>query len=194
MNSHTKGVSSKNNLSVLATVVVGVIVVVGFVGYAFYSDNNGLSSLSRQNSDLAQQVSVLEQRTVQVATVVNTVISLETTTSVITVTRYPTGVGNSTTATSIVYPPVSPLLVNITQSGKYLFWDISGLSLDGQFTVSENTSQGFTDFFIYIASLSGTHAMSFRYGNGAPMPGDVITLTVVDSSTGHQASVSYTLK
>jgi hypothetical protein len=89
---------------VLAILIVGIIIVVSFVGYAFYSSNNSLNSLSQQNNELAQQVSVLEQRTVQVVTMTNTVISQVTTTSTSTVTSVSTQFLTLTTTRS-VYPP-----------------------------------------------------------------------------------------
>jgi hypothetical protein len=97
---------SQSNLSILSTFVVGIIVVMAFVGYAFYTENNDLGSLSQQNSNLAQQVSVLQQRTVQVVTMTNTVVSVLTTTSTSTETNYVTDTVYSTlTTTSNVYPP-----------------------------------------------------------------------------------------
>jgi len=101
--------SSQSNLPVLATLVVGIIIVVAFVGYAFYSDNANLTSLSQQNSALGQQVaglnqqvSVLEQRTA--VTLTNTVIVPSISTS--TTTQTTTSVVYSTvTSTSDVYPP-----------------------------------------------------------------------------------------
>ncbi len=99
----------------MSAVIVGVIIVGGIAGYAFYSDNNALTSLSQQNNALAQQVSnlnqqvsVLEQRTVQIVTMTNTIVSVETTTSVSTETNYVTNTIYSTvTTTSNVYPPSS---------------------------------------------------------------------------------------
>jgi hypothetical protein len=104
-----------DNATVISTVIVGVIIVGGIAGYAFYSDNNALASLSQQNNALSQQaanlnqqVGVLEQRTVQVVTMTNTVISVETTTSISTETNYVTNTVYSTeTTTSNVYPPSS---------------------------------------------------------------------------------------
>ena len=130
------------NAPVITTVIVGIIIVAGIASYAFYSDNNALTSLSQQNSNLNQQlvglnqqntnlvqqlsslsqqnsnlnqqvgnlneqlngvsqaVSTLEQRTVQVVTITDMVVSVETTTSVTT-----------TTQTSISQVPTSSLIV-----------------------------------------------------------------------------------
>jgi ribonucleotide reductase beta subunit family protein with ferritin-like domain len=93
---------------VLATLVVGIIILVSFVGYAFYSGNSSLKALSQQNSNLAQQVAVLQQRTVQVVTLTNTVVSVQTSTSTSTETDFITSTVLSTvTTTSNVYPPSS---------------------------------------------------------------------------------------
>jgi hypothetical protein len=86
----------------------------------------------------------------------------------------------------------TPLSISITQSGTTLTWHISGLTPSGAFTVSETTSQGFTDTFQYTASSTGTDSRAFNYGGGTP--GDVVTLKVTDSSTGRQASTSYTVQ
>lgn len=103
------GISSQSNLPVLAILVVGIIIIVSFVGYAFYNSNSSLSSLSQQNSNLAQQVAVLQQRTVQVVTMTNTIVSIETSTSTITetVTLPPSTVYSTVTTTNNVYPPSS---------------------------------------------------------------------------------------
>ncbi len=88
---------------IIAVVIVGALIIVG-VGYTFYSTSNSFSSLSEQNSNLAQQVSILQQRTVQVVTLTNTVVSPVTTTS--TSTAFITNTVYSTvTTTSNVYPP-----------------------------------------------------------------------------------------
>jgi hypothetical protein len=100
--------------SVVATIAVGIIII-GAVAYGIYSNNSGLSALSEQNTSLkgqmaslSQQVSVLEQRTVQVVTLTDTVISVETTTFVSTETMFVTNTVYSTvTTTSSVYPPSS---------------------------------------------------------------------------------------
>jgi hypothetical protein len=99
----------------MAALVVGFIVVFGLVGYAFYRDNSNLVVLSQQNGELAQgianlnqQMGFLEQRTVQVVTVTNTVISAETLTSTSVQTDYVTNTVTSTvTTTSSIYPPTS---------------------------------------------------------------------------------------
>jgi hypothetical protein len=77
--------------------------------------NRQESTLASQNSDLAnqiaglsQRVGVLEQHTVQVVTLTNTVISMRTTTSISTETIFVTNTIYSTvTTTSNVYPPSS---------------------------------------------------------------------------------------
>ena len=99
----------------LSAVIVGVIVIMAFVGYAFYTENNSLNSLSQQNSslgqqnnNLAQQVSVLQQHTVQVVTMTNTIVSVETSITVSTTTHYITSTVYSTvTSTRSVFPPSS---------------------------------------------------------------------------------------
>ena len=104
---------SDSNVSVIAALIIGFVVIAGIAGYAFYSENNALSSLSQQNNALGQQatnlgqkLAVLQTRTVQVVTIVNTVISLQMTTSVSTETNYVTNVVYSTlTTTSNIYPP-----------------------------------------------------------------------------------------
>lgn len=98
-----------------------------------------------------------------------------------------------TASTSYTLQSSSALAISITQSGSTLYWNISGLTPSGSFTVSESTSQGFTDNFgPYTASSSGTDSRAFNYGGGTV--GDVVTLTVTDSSTGHTASTSYTVQ
>lgn len=97
-----------------------------------------------------------------------------------------------TASTSYTVQSSSSLTISITQSGSTLYWHISGLTPSGSFTVSESTSQGFTDSFgPYTASSSGTDSRAFNYGGGTS--GDVIHLTVTDSSTGNTASTSYTI-
>ncbi len=85
----------------------------------------------------------------------------------------------------------SPLSVSITQSATSLIWHISGLTPNGGFKVHESTSQGFIDDFSYTASSTGTDSRSFNYGSG--YAGDKVTLTVTDSSSGRQASTTYTV-
>lgn len=120
--------SSQSNASVMATVIVGIIIVAGLVGYTFYTNSSSLSSLSGQNANLKQQlsgvsqqestlgqqvsnlnqqvstlnqqVSVLQQKTIQVVTVSNTVEVIETTTSTTT-----------STVTSVTAVPESALVV-----------------------------------------------------------------------------------
>jgi hypothetical protein len=82
--------------------------------------------------------------------------------------------------------------VYITQSGSTLTWYISGLTPSARFTVSESTSQGFTDSFAYTSSSSGTDSRAFNYGGGTA--GDVVTLSVVDTTSGRTATTSYTVQ
>jgi hypothetical protein len=86
----------QGNSSVIATIAVVFLVLLAFASYSFYSTNSALSSVSSQNaglkgqigsldqqvSTLNQQVSILQQKTVQVVTVSNTIVTVETTTSV----------------------------------------------------------------------------------------------------------------
>lgn len=97
----------QGNSSIIATIVVVFLVLLAFASYSFYSTNSALSSVSSQNaglkgqiasldqqesslnqqvSNLNQQVSILQQKTVQVVTVSNTIVTVETTTSVETLT------------------------------------------------------------------------------------------------------------
>ena len=102
----------------LTTLVVGIIIITGFVGFVFYKENSSLNSLSGQNDNLAQQVAVLEQRTVQVVTVTNTVNEVMVTTSISTETDFVTDTIYSTvTTTSDVYPPTSSNFVLTYVSG-----------------------------------------------------------------------------
>jgi len=84
------------------------------------------------------------------------------------------------------------LAISISQSGTTLYWNISGLTAGGSFTVTESTSQGFTDSFSGTASSSGTSSSAFNYGGGTA--GDVVSLTVKDMTTGATASTSYTVQ
>jgi hypothetical protein len=54
--------SSTGTLTVIVTVLVGVIIVLGLVGYSYYATSSSLSSLSEQNSNLGQQLSNLNQQ------------------------------------------------------------------------------------------------------------------------------------
>lgn len=98
--------------SVVSSIVVGVIVI-GAVAYGIYTTNSGLSVLSEQNTSLkgqvaslSQQVAVLQQKTVQVVTLTNTVISVQMMTSVSTATEFITNTIYSTvTTTKNIYPP-----------------------------------------------------------------------------------------
>lgn len=54
--------STQNNTQVIATVLVGVIIVVGLVGYGYYATSSSLASLSKQNTNLSQQVAALAQQ------------------------------------------------------------------------------------------------------------------------------------
>jgi hypothetical protein len=88
---HRRGIS---NVSIAATALVGVLVVLSFTSYTYYLTNSSLASLSSQNSSLNgqvanlggqiqglnQQVASLQQKTVQVVTVQNTIETVETTT------------------------------------------------------------------------------------------------------------------
>lgn len=53
--------STQSN-KVIATVLVGVIIVVALVGYDYYATSSSLASLSKQNANLGQQVSALAQQ------------------------------------------------------------------------------------------------------------------------------------
>lgn len=46
----------------MATVIVGIIIVAGLVGYTFYTNSSSLSSLSNQNVNLKQQLSGVSQQ------------------------------------------------------------------------------------------------------------------------------------
>ena len=113
--------SAQNNTQVIATVLVGVIVVAGLVGYSYYTMSSKLTSMSSQNaslgqqltglsqqvsngnqqmSSLSQQVSTLQQRTLTVVTMTNTIVTVQTTTSV-----------ETTTQTSISAVPQSSLVI-----------------------------------------------------------------------------------
>jgi len=122
----------QGNSSVIATIVVCIVIVAAFVGYAFYANSSSLSpiydqnvnlkqqlsgvsqkvsNLNQQVSILNQQVSTLEQRTMTVVTVSNTVFMVETTTSVVTLTSI---------HTSTVYPVPDNVTVLFTKvSGGY---------------------------------------------------------------------------
>jgi prefoldin subunit 5 len=55
-------VSSQSGVRVIATIIVAAIVVVGLVGYSYYTTSSSLASLSEQNSNLSQQLSSLDQQ------------------------------------------------------------------------------------------------------------------------------------
>ena len=117
--------------TIATTVIIGALIV-GGLGYTYYTTSNSLASLSQENANLnqqlvgvsqqnanlnqqvaslGQQVSTLEQRTVQVVTVSNTVVSVVTSVSVTSVTS---------TFTSTVYPVPDNVTVVFTQvSGGY---------------------------------------------------------------------------
>jgi uncharacterized membrane protein YdfJ with MMPL/SSD domain len=46
----------------MATVIVGIVVIAGLVGYTFYTNSSSLSSLSDQNGNLKQQLSGVSQQ------------------------------------------------------------------------------------------------------------------------------------
>ena len=130
--------SSRSNARVIAAVLVGVIVVVALVGYGYIATSSSLSSLSEQNaglsqqlsnqdqqlsslnqqvsngnqqiSSLSQQVSSLQQRTLTIVTMTNTIISVQTTTSVSTETK-------TDFSTSTVYPVPDNVTVYLAPSG-----------------------------------------------------------------------------
>jgi len=80
--------------------------------------------------------------------------------------------------------------ISVTQtSGQYPVWHISGITPDGQFSVTE--AGGGSNYWVYTASSSGTDSRSFN-PNGAPV-GSTITLTVKDTSTGKTAQATWTL-
>jgi hypothetical protein len=54
--------STQGDTRVIATVLVGVIIVVGLVGYTYYATSSSLASLSEQQSNLNQQMSSLAQQ------------------------------------------------------------------------------------------------------------------------------------
>jgi len=94
-------------------VIVGILVILAFVGYGYYSTSNSLNSLSEQNANLnqqlgslQQQVSIDEQKTVQVVTQTDTIVSVQTSISITTSTAYDT-LYSTVTTTSNVYPPSS---------------------------------------------------------------------------------------
>ena len=46
----------------MATVIVGIVILAGLVGYTFYTNSSSLSSLSDQNANLRQQLSGVSQQ------------------------------------------------------------------------------------------------------------------------------------
>jgi hypothetical protein len=134
----------QGNSSVIATIVVGIVIILA-VAVAFHDTNSSLSSLSSQNaglkgqvtslnqqvssvnqqvSNLNQQISILQQKTVQVVTVSNTVVMVETTISV-------------TTTTSVSTSTVYPVPNNVT----VLFNQVNGV-FDYSITAGSQTYTG----------------------------------------------------
>jgi len=115
--------SAQSNARVIATVLVGLIVVLALVGYGYVSTSSRLSSMSEQNtglsqqlSGLGQQVSVLEQRTLTVVTVSNTITEVLTTTSLTTTTDL---------VTSTVYPIPDNVTVSLIPAGEFTSYSIT---------------------------------------------------------------------
>jgi hypothetical protein len=165
--------------------MVGVIVILAFVGYAFYSENNNLSSLSQQNANLAQQVSVLEQRTIQVVTMTNTVVSVETLTATVLTT---------TTSTSVVYPIPDNVTVAFTQASYSPSFQIttattviSGTIYGSALVVPlNNLVQGeLVTIGVACNSIGGQGATVLLYVNG-----QVVETTVCSGST---AQIEYSV-
>jgi len=91
----------------------------------------------------------------------------------------------------------SQVKISVSQpngAGTQPYWTISGLTPDGHFTVAETVSV--VDYKVtfkpYVANAAGADYREFVVGKG--VAGDVVSLTVTDTSTGATASTTYTLK
>jgi hypothetical protein len=142
---------------VLAAVLVGILIVVALVSFAYVENSSNLSALSTQNtnlqqqvgglgqqisglslaaSSLIQQVSTLEQKTLTVLTETNTIFSVETTTATTTLTSVSTSLQTTTSvtthttvSTSTVYPVPDNVTILFTKvSGGYSYSITAGSS------------------------------------------------------------------
>ncbi len=159
-------------MSVIATVVVGLVIVAGLIAYSYYDTSSRMSALSQQNTSLGQQVaslnqqvSVLQQKTVQVVTVQNTIERVVTTTSVSTVTQV---------STSTVFPipdNVTVLFTKIT-GGKYSYTITAGsVGISG----SHDSQQSFSITPVYQGETISISA-SIAAGFGGCNSGDGFTV------------------
>jgi hypothetical protein len=166
-------------MSVIATVVVGLIIIAGLITYTYYDTSSEMSTISQQNSGLGQQalvqsqqisslnqqVSVLQQKTVQVVTVQNTIETVVTTTSVSTVTQVSTSTG---------FPTPDNVTVLFTQitGGKYSYAISAGsVSLSG----SQSTQQSFRITPVFQGEAISISA-SIAAGFGGCNSGDGFTV------------------
>jgi Spherulation-specific family 4 len=97
----------------------------------------------------------------------------------------------------VTTPSQVTVSVSVSQpngAGTLPYWYVSGLTPNGHFSVVEQiASIGYSQTFNgYVANANGWDYRAFTIGGG--VAGNVVSLTVTDTSTGATAIITYTLK